>query len=134
MATARTPLSKDDVHDICMALPGVELGTSWGDVPTYLVGGKGFVRFRKPHKSAVDDNGELMDDVIVIDTSSPDEGRALVESDLPFFTIEHFRSHPASVLIRERDLDHLDYVELAEVLTDAWAGRAPKKLVKEHLG
>ena len=37
-----------------MGLPEVELGTSWGDRPTYKVRGKGFLLFRMPHKSAVD--------------------------------------------------------------------------------
>ena len=134
MTAAPQPLSKTDVEDLCLALPGVEKGTSWGDVPTFLVGGKGFVLFRHPHQTAVDEDGELMDDVIVIHTSSEAEARSLLDSELPFFTVEHFRSSPASVLVRERDLDQLEYLELAEVVTDAWAGKASKKLVKQHLG
>jgi hypothetical protein len=38
------------------------------------------------------------------------------------------------VLVRERDLGLLDEAELSEVVTDAWASRAPKRLVTEHLG
>ena len=33
--------SADDVHEICVSLPEVELGTSWGDRPTYKVRGRG---------------------------------------------------------------------------------------------
>lgn len=63
---------------------------------------------------------------------SPDDKAALVEAG-PWFTISHFDGHNA-VLLRERDLGGLDFVELAEVVTDAWACVAPKKLVEQHLG
>ena len=48
------PATAQDVHDLCLALPEVELGTSWGDRPTYLVRGKGFLLYRAPHRTAVD--------------------------------------------------------------------------------
>ncbi|MCE1178093.1 MAG: hypothetical protein LWW86_03575 [Micrococcales bacterium] len=128
------PLSMDDVHDIAMALPEVTLGTSWGEKPTYKVRDKGFIILRGPQKDAVDpETGELMDDVIRIVVPTDEDKQALVESDGPWFTTDHFRSD-ASVLIRARDLPQLDYIELVEVITDAWARMAPKKLVKQHLG
>ena len=50
-----------------MGLPEVELGTSWGDNPTYKVRGKGFLLHRPPGRTAVDpETGERYDDLLVI--------------------------------------------------------------------
>jgi hypothetical protein len=125
------PATPDDVHEICMALPEVELGTSWGDRPTYKVRGKGFLLHRAPHKTAVDPaTGELYDDLLVVMVPSSAEKEALVADErLPFFTIPHFRSFNA-VLVQQSRLSEIERDELAEVITDAWAARAPKTLVK----
>jgi hypothetical protein len=37
------------------------------------------------------------------------------------------------VLLRERDLRQVTRQELAEVITDAWAARAPKRLARQFL-
>ena len=128
------PATPADVDDICRSLPEVELGTSWGDVPTYLVKGRGFVLFRKPHHTAVDPTtGEPYDDLLVIVTRGPAEKEALVQDErTPFFTIDHFRRTNA-VLVQQSRLGELSRDELAEVITEAWAARAPKRLVREHL-
>ena len=129
------PARPADVDEICLGLPQVELGTSWGDVPTYLVGGRGFVLFRKPHSSALDPaSGEPYDDLLVVVTPGPGEKAALVEDPrLPFFTIDHF-ARTNAVLVQQSRLGEITRGELAEVITDAWAARAPKRLVREHLG
>ena len=59
--------------------------------------------------------------------------QALVQGDNPFFDIPHFRNHPG-VLVRLSRLGEIGRDELAEIITEAWAARAPKKLVREHLG
>ena len=45
------PATPADVDRICASLPETELGTSWGDVPTWKVPtgekGKGFVLYRR---------------------------------------------------------------------------------------
>ena len=134
-----TGVSGDDldpvVDEICRSLPEVELGTSWGDVTTYKVRGKGFLLYRQPHKSAIDpETGEMYDDLLVIMTPTAVEKAALVEDEsTPFFTIDHFRNYSA-VLVQRSRLAELDRAELAEIITDAWAARAPKSLVKKHLG
>ena len=70
----------------------------------------------------------------MIITPTAVEKNALVEDDAtPFFTIPHFKGFNA-VLVQQSRLGELDRDELAEIITDAWATRAPKKLVKEHLG
>ncbi|MBE7323068.1 MmcQ/YjbR family DNA-binding protein [Nocardioides sp. Y6] len=130
------PAHPDDVEAICASLPETELGTSWGDVPTWKVPrgakGRGFLLYRRPHSSAVDPvSGEMYDDLLVVVVPGPGEKAALVEDpDLPFFTIEHFRTTNA-VLVQQSRLGEMTYEELREILTDAWACRAPTRLVKE---
>lgn len=123
----------EDVDAICRSLPEVELGTSWGDLPTYKVRGKGFLLYRRPDKTAVDPaTGELYDDLLVIWTPSAAEKESLVSDErLPFFTIDHFKGHNA-VLVQESRLSEIGRDELAEIITDAWASRAPKTLVRQH--
>jgi hypothetical protein len=137
------PATPADVDAICGSLPETWFGTSWGDVPTWLVPhrvrdgvdkGRGFVLHRKPHKTAIDpDTGEMYDDLLVIRTANDDDKRALVEAVGPFFTIPHFNGYNA-VLVQLSRLGEISRDELAEVLTDAWCACAPKALVKRHLG
>jgi len=129
------PATPDDIDAICMALPEVTFGTSWGDRPTYLVRGKGFLLYRAPGKTAIDpETGEMYDDLLVITTPTEVEKQALVDDpSLPFFTIDHFKGYSA-VLVQQSRLGEIDRDELAEIIADAWATKAPKKLVQEHLG
>lgn len=126
-----------DVHAMCTALPEVELGTSWGDRPTYLVKQKpkprGFVLARAPRHDAIDPaTGEEYTDLLVIRTADAADKAALVEADGPFFTIDHFRNFNA-VLLQQSRIGELDVDELREVLTDAWLAVAPKSLAKKFL-
>jgi hypothetical protein len=128
-----------DVDEICGALPETELGISWGDRPTWKVPrgpkGKGFLLYRVPGQTAIDPStGEPFDDLIVITTPTEVEKHALVEDEsTPFFTIPHFKGYSA-VLVQQSRLGELCREELAEVITDAWATKAPAKLVKAYLG
>jgi hypothetical protein len=130
----------EDVDEICRGLPETWFGTSWGDVPTWLVPlrvkgdkGRGFVLHREPHRSAMDPGtGEPYDDLLVVRTADEDATRALVEADGPFFTIDHFRGFNA-VLVQQSRLGEITRDELAEVITEAWLATAPKKLVREFL-
>ena len=129
MAARKAKLS--DIDQIALGLPEVEAGTSWGDRPTYKVRGKPFLLFREPRPDAIDpDTGERMDDVVMFRVPGQADKDALVEGDGPWFTTPHFNGYQA-VLLRQRDLGRLSRAELAEVVTDAWAARAPKRLVKE---
>jgi hypothetical protein len=126
-----------DVDAICRSLPEVELGTSWGDRPTYLVKQnpkpRGFVLARAPRHDAIDpETGGEYQDLLVIRTANADDKAALVEADGPFFTIDHFRSYNA-VLVQQSRLDEIDVEELREVLTDAWLAVAPRSLAKRFL-
>jgi hypothetical protein len=130
--TMSRPARADDIDEICMGLPEVEFGTSWGDRPTYKVRGKGFLLYRMAHKSAIDPvTGEMYDDLLVITTPDDAEKQALVDDDrLPFFTIDHFRGYSA-VLVQQSRLGEIEREELAEIITDAWATKAPKTLVRK---
>jgi hypothetical protein len=126
-----------DVHTICSGLPEVELGTSWGDRPTYLVRQRpkprGFVLARAPRHDAVDPaTGEEYQDLLVIRTANADDKAVLVEAEGPFFTIDHFRNFNA-VLIQQSRIGEVDVDELREVLTDAWVAVAPRSLSKKFL-
>jgi hypothetical protein len=131
--------SPEDIDRIARSLPEVELGISWGDRPTYKVPkgekGKGFLLHRSPHKTATDpETGEMYDDLLVIHTPSLEAKQELVDDErLPFFTIDHFNGYKA-VLVRQSRLDEIDVDELEEIITDAWAARAPKRLVKQYFG
>ncbi len=117
-----------------MSLPEVATRTTWGDRPAYAVRGKNFVIFREPRPDAIDpDIGERMDDVVVIMTPDQSAKEALVQSGGPWFTTPHFDGYNA-ILVRQRDLGRTSRQELAEVVTDAWAARAPKRLAKEYFG
>lgn len=134
MSTRARKARASDVDDIAASLPETELGISWGDRPTWKVRGKGFLIYRMPHKTAVDPvTGEMWDDILVVITPDMGAKQALVEADNPFFDIDHFRNHNG-VLVRLSRLGEIDRDELVEIITDAWATRAPKKLLREHLG
>jgi hypothetical protein len=136
VSTRATP---EDVGRICLSLPEVELGVSWGDRPTYKVPrgdrGRGFVLHRRPHSSAIDPaTGEPYDDLLVIRTPTESDKLALVaDESLPFFTIAHFDGYDA-VLVQESRLGEIDVEELREVLEDAWRAVAPKRLLKAFDG
>jgi hypothetical protein len=127
---ATRPARFEDIDEIAMGLPEVEFGISWGDRPTYKVDGKGFLLFRAPRTDCLDpQTGEPMDDVIVIQVADGAAKAALVGDESPFFTIPHF-DRTTAVLVRRRDLHLLDREELAEIITEAWLKRAPKRLAK----
>jgi hypothetical protein len=124
----------EDVDEICLGLPEVELGTSWGDNPTYKVRGKGFLMHRPPGRTALDPRtGEPFTDLLVIRVPGESEKRALVEDEaLPFFTIDHFNGYHA-VLVQQSRLGEVSRDELAEIITDAWLTMAPRSLAKTFL-
>jgi hypothetical protein len=131
------PATPEDVDAICGGLPETELGTSWGDVPTWKVPrgekGKGFLLYRRPHHTATDPGtGELFDDLLVVMVPDAGAKAALVDDpDSPFFTIDHFRNYNA-VLVQQSRLGELDLDELREVITDAWATKAPKRIAAAY--
>jgi hypothetical protein len=139
VSTPDRPARPEDIDEICGSLPETELGISWGDRPTWKVPrgpkGKGFLLYRAPGQTAIDPaTGEPYDDLVVITTPTEVEKNALVEDEsTPFFTIDHFKGYSA-VLVQQSRLGEIGRAELAEVITEAWAAKAPKKLVREYFG
>ena len=133
------PATAADVDAICASLPETERTTSWGDAPTWKVPAgpkaKGFLLHRPPHKNATDPTtGEPYDDLLVITTPTEVEKHALVDDPTtPFFTIDHFKGYSA-VLVQQSRLGELTFDELREIITEAWATKAPRRLVKDHFG
>lgn len=121
----------DDVRALALALPGVTEATSWGR-PAWKVRDRLFVWERPLGRK---DLAELGDDAPtgpVLGVRVADEGvkHALIATEPgAFFTTTHFDGYP--VLVR---LDAIGRDELGELVVEAWADRAPKALVREHLG
>jgi len=84
-------------------------------------------------KTALDPvTGEMFDDLLVISVPNEDSKASLVQDpDSPFFTIDHFNGYNA-VLVQQSRLGELEREELAEVLIEAWACKAPKRLVSDY--
>lgn len=104
--------TEDDVRRIALALPGASERMAYG-TPAFYVARRMFARLR-------DDPG-----VLLCWRESVEERDVLVAADpRVFFTTDHYRGHP-SVLVR---LDEVEPDELAELLTEAWEVRAPRRL------
>jgi hypothetical protein len=115
----------EDVHELAMNMPHVDVVYGGHGNPVYQVGGKSFVFFRNPRPDATDpDTGERYADVIMFWVDSEADKLALIQDAAsPFFTTSHFDGHP-SVLIRGSRIAELTLAELTEVVQDAWLSRA----------
>jgi len=108
----------DAVREIASGLPGTEECTSHGQ-PSFRVRGKLFV-WMSPNREA---KGAL---ALRVD---PDEKPLLIASKPKvYFEVPHYHGHPI-VLVQ---LQAIARAELAERIEDAWALRAPKRLLAEH--
>ena len=120
----------DDVARICLALPGTTEARSRGS-RHWKVADKLFVWERPLRRPDLEELGEDAPAGPVLGARVPDEGakRALIadEPDV-YFATSHFDGYPA-VLAR---LDALDEAELTELAGEAWACRAPRRLVAER--
>ena len=100
------------VRTLALALPGAAEGTSYG-TPAFKVGGKLFARLREEG------------DVLVVKTDLGHR-EALIQSRPDVYHVTpHYQDYPY-VLVR---LATADEVELDDLLADAWAMVAPKRLV-----
>jgi hypothetical protein len=120
----------DDVARVCLALPetsevAARSGRQW------RVRDKLFVWERSLRSRDLDELGDAAPTGPVLGVRVPDEGakRALIADDPDvFFTTSHFDGYPA-VLCR---LDLLSAEELTELAGEAWACRAPRRLLAAH--
>ncbi len=117
--------TEQDIHDLALALPFVQVEHGPSGNVVYQVGRKSFVYFRTPRKDASDPvTGEVYTDVVIFWVADEGTKQSLVQDpSTPFFTTDHFDGHP-SVLVRLSRLGELTRQELAEVIEDAWLSRA----------
>ncbi|MGY2127576.1 MmcQ/YjbR family DNA-binding protein [Blastococcus sp. SYSU DS0617] len=123
----------DDVAHACLALPATTEAVSASGRRRWLVRGKTFVRERPLHRTDLDELGAAAPTGPVLVAYVPDEGaKAALLADDPgvWFTTSHFDGWPA-LMCR---LDRLDEETLTELVAEAWASRAPRRLVHDHPG
>ena len=121
----------DDVSRVCAALPEVTESTRRDGLRQWRVQDKLFVWERPLRTSDLAELGADAPGGPVLGARVPDEGakRALVAAEPGiYFTTSHFDGYPA-VLVR---LDELDGDELTELAAEAWACRAPRRLLADH--
>jgi hypothetical protein len=105
--------TESDVRAIALSLPETEERPSYG-TPGFRVKDRLFARIRE-------------EGVLLVRCADEAEKEFLLRADpTKFFTIPHYDGH-ASVLVR---LSAVDRDELAELLTEAWRVRAPKRLAE----
>jgi hypothetical protein len=120
----------DDVARTCLALPEASEGTTRGR-RQWQVRTKGFVWERPLGKKDVAELGDAAPTGPVVAAYVPDEGAKaalIAEEPALYFTTSHFDGYP-TVLCR---LDLLDEQGLTELAAEAWACRAPRRLLAEH--
>ena len=120
----------DDVQRIALGLPETSEGMS-REQRHWRVKDKSFVWERPLGKKDVAELGDAAPTGPVVAAYVPDEGaKAALIAEAPevFFTTSHFDGYPA-VLCR---LDRLDDAALTELAGEAWACRAPRRLVAER--
>ena len=120
----------DDVRAVALALP--EAGEEPGATVGWRVRGKTFVWERPLRRADREALGDAAPDGPILGARVADVGvkEALIADDPDvYFTTPHFDGYPA-VLVR---LDRIEQAELAELITEAWLARAPKRLARQFL-
>ncbi len=121
----------DDVRELAIALPETTEHVSHGGVQ-WKVRAKGFVWERPLRRADLEALGIDAQEGPVLGAATEDEAvkLALISEDPSvFFTTPHFDGY-AAVLVH---LDRISKRRLAELVAEAWAAKAPARLVREHL-
>jgi len=121
----------DDVRRIALSLPETSERESYGCLD-WRVRDKGFVWERPLRRADFAALGDRVPDGPVFAARTADEGvkLALVADDpVVYFTTPHFNGYPAVLF----ELDRIGEPELAELITDAWLARAPRRLAEAFL-
>jgi hypothetical protein len=121
----------DDVRELALSLPETSEHVSRGSAH-WRVRLKSFVWERPLRRADLDSLGIAAQNGPVLAAATEDEAvkRALIAEDpTVFFTTSHFEGY-AAVLVR---LDRISRRRLAEVVEEAWAARAPVRLLHEYL-
>jgi hypothetical protein len=121
----------DDVARLALALPEATERGSYGDTRSWRVRDKAFAWERPLRPKDIAELGDAAPAGPVLAVRVADVGARdalIADSPAVYFTTSHFDGYPA-VLVR---LDAIDETELAEALDEAWACRAPRRLVATH--
>jgi len=121
----------EDVDRLALALPEAVASPSHAGTRSWRVQDKAFAWERGLRQADVAELGDAVPEGPVLALRVPDvEARAALIADSPgvFFATAHFDGYPA-VLVW---LDAIGVDELAQVLDDAWACRAPHRMIAEH--
>ena len=121
----------DDVARLALALPEATEGASYGETRSWRVRDKAFAWERPLRPKDLAELGDTAPTGPVLAVRVADVGARdalLADSPAVYFATSHFAGYPA-VLVR---LDAIDVGELAEALDEAWACRAPRRLVAAH--
>jgi hypothetical protein len=121
----------DDVSRVCSALPEVTESSGREGHRQWRVRDKIFDWERPLRRADLAELGDRAPAGPVLGARVPDEGaKAALIADDPdtFFTTHHFDGYPA-VLCR---LDVLSEEDLRDLAGEAWACRAPRRLLAEH--
>jgi hypothetical protein len=121
----------DDVARLCAALPGTGEVASREGHRQWRVADKLFVWERPLRTKDLAELGDAAPTGPVLAARVPDEGAKfalIAEEPEVYFTTAHFTGYPA-VLCR---LDRLGSEALEELVGEAWACRAPRRLLAER--
>ena len=121
----------EDVSAACTALPAVAESTHREGQRAWRVKDKLFVWERPLRRADLAELGADAPTGPILGARVPDEGakQALIADDpAVYFTTSHFDGYPA-ILVR---LDEIDVAALTELVGEAWACRAPRRLLAEH--
>jgi hypothetical protein len=118
-----------DVDAFAKTLPGVTVGTSWGN-QTWKVGERGFAWQRPLNKADIKRLGDAKPpegEILAVRVENLDAKDALLSMGLPgFFTIEHFNGY-AAVLIQLKKARAKDVRAAVVDAHRVMAAKAPKK-------
>jgi predicted DNA-binding transcriptional regulator YafY len=135
---ALAPVTREDIRDIILALPGAREGPIWGNEIGFLIGTEKrtrFARFGPPVGSGI---GNLLhpddeDALVILHCSS--KPSLLASCPERFFTTPHYgpADEPGGVITRlAENRGTAELQELAELLEDAWRDVAPSELLVQR--
>jgi hypothetical protein len=132
-ATLPAMATWDDVRRIALGLPQTSEAPSHDGLAAWRINKKLFVWERPLRRADYSALGDAAPGGPILGARVADVGikeALLAEQPEVFFTTPHFDGYPA-VLVR---LDRISVEDLEELITEAWLGRAPKRLAQEYLG